>query len=67
MMEIGEDLDKSDVSSLIFLTKDYTGRGKTAKDKVSFLFFVPILMSLSEVRGCSLLYGKRKADSLLPC
>uniref|UniRef100_A0A250YCN1 CASP8 and FADD-like apoptosis regulator n=1 Tax=Castor canadensis TaxID=51338 RepID=A0A250YCN1_CASCN len=39
MMEIGEDLDKSDVSSLIFLTKDYTGRGKTAKDK-SFLDLV---------------------------
>jgi len=37
-MEIGENLNQSDVSSLIFLTKDYTGRGKVAKDKVSCLF-----------------------------
>ncbi|KAM6178606.1 CASP8 and FADD-like apoptosis regulator [Rhynchocyon petersi] len=36
LTEISEDLDKSDVSSLIFLTKDYTGRGKLPKDK-SFL------------------------------
>lgn len=38
MTEIGEDLDKSDVSSLIFLMRDYMGRSKIAKDKVSFLF-----------------------------
>lgn len=38
MTEIGEHLDKSDMSSLIFLMKDYMGRGKTAKDKVRFLF-----------------------------
>ena len=40
MTEIGEDLDKSDMSSLIFLMRDYMGRGKTAKnkDKVSFFF-----------------------------
>lgn len=37
MMEIGEDLDKSDLSALTFLMRDYTGRGKTAKGKVSFL------------------------------
>lgn len=39
MAEIGEDLDKSDVSSLIFLMKDYMGRGKISKEKVSFLLF----------------------------
>nr|XP_045003442.1 CASP8 and FADD-like apoptosis regulator isoform X1 [Jaculus jaculus]XP_045003443.1 CASP8 and FADD-like apoptosis regulator isoform X1 [Jaculus jaculus]XP_045003444.1 CASP8 and FADD-like apoptosis regulator isoform X1 [Jaculus jaculus] len=39
MMEIGENLDKSDVSSLLFLTRDYIGRGKAAKDK-SFLDLV---------------------------
>lgn len=38
MTEIGEDLDKSDMSSLLFLMRDYMGRGKIAKDKVSFLF-----------------------------
>lgn len=38
LLEIGENLNQSDVSSLIFLTKDYTGRGKVAKDKVSCLF-----------------------------
>lgn len=42
MMEIGENLDKSDVSSLIFLMRDYTGRGKGAKDKVSCVLLVPI-------------------------
>lgn len=39
LMEIGENLDQSDVSSLIFLTRDYTGRSKVAKDK-SFLDLV---------------------------
>ncbi|XP_064142900.1 CASP8 and FADD-like apoptosis regulator isoform X9 [Loxodonta africana] len=39
LTEISEDLDKSDVSSLIFLLRDYTGRGKIAKDK-SFLDLV---------------------------
>lgn len=38
MTEIGEDLDKSDVSSLIFLMRDHMGRSKVAKDKVSILF-----------------------------
>lgn len=38
MTEIGDDLDKSDVSSLIFLMRDHMGRNKVAKDKVSFLF-----------------------------
>lgn len=46
MMEIGESLDKSDVSSLVFLTRDYTGRGKVAKDK-SFLDLVVELEKLS--------------------
>ncbi|XP_006889143.1 PREDICTED: CASP8 and FADD-like apoptosis regulator [Elephantulus edwardii] len=36
LTEISEELCKSDVSSLIFLTQDYVGRGKLAKDK-SFL------------------------------
>lgn len=48
MMEIGEDLDKSDVSSLIFLMRDYMGRGKIAKDK-SFLDLVIELEKLSLV------------------
>ncbi|XP_045151257.1 CASP8 and FADD-like apoptosis regulator isoform X1 [Echinops telfairi] len=39
LTEISEDLGKSDVSSLIFLMKDYTGRGKLSKDK-SFLDLV---------------------------
>ncbi|XP_006862049.1 PREDICTED: CASP8 and FADD-like apoptosis regulator-like [Chrysochloris asiatica] len=39
LTEISEDLDKTDVSSLIFLMKDYVGRGKLAKDK-SFLGLV---------------------------
>ncbi|XP_007645753.1 CASP8 and FADD-like apoptosis regulator isoform X2 [Cricetulus griseus] len=46
MMEIGENLDKSDVSSLIFLTRDYTGRGKVTKDK-SFLDLVIELEKLN--------------------
>lgn len=46
MMEIGENLGKSDVSSLIFLTRDYTGRGKVAKDK-SFLDLVIELEKLN--------------------
>lgn len=37
MTEIGEDLDKTDMSSLLFLMRDHMGRGKIAKDKVSFL------------------------------
>lgn len=48
MMEIGEDLDKSDVSALTFLMRDYTGRGKTAKDK-SFLDLVIELEKLNLV------------------
>ncbi|XP_007933391.2 CASP8 and FADD-like apoptosis regulator [Orycteropus afer afer] len=39
LTEISEDLDKADVSSLIFLMRDYIGRGKLAKDK-SFLDLV---------------------------
>ncbi|XP_030876566.1 CASP8 and FADD-like apoptosis regulator [Leptonychotes weddellii] len=38
MTEIGGNLEKSDLSSLFFLMRDYTGREKGAKDKVSFLF-----------------------------
>uniref|UniRef100_A0A8B9YJW3 CASP8 and FADD-like apoptosis regulator n=1 Tax=Bos mutus grunniens TaxID=30521 RepID=A0A8B9YJW3_BOSMU len=48
MMEIGEDLDKSDVSSLMFLMRDYTGRSKIAKDK-SFLDLVVELEKLNLV------------------
>ncbi|KAM6176028.1 CASP8 and FADD-like apoptosis regulator [Erethizon dorsatum] len=48
MMEIGEDLDKSDVSALTFLMRDYTGRSKTAKDK-SFLELVIELEKLNLV------------------
>lgn len=48
MTEIGEHLDKSDMSSLIFLMKDYMGRGKTAKDK-SFLDLVMELEKLNLV------------------
>lgn len=48
MTEIGEDLDKSDMSSLIFLMRDYMGRGKTAKDK-SFLDLVMELEKLNLV------------------
>ena len=63
MTEIGEDLDKSDMSSLIFLMRDYMGRGKTAKnkDKVSFFFWVHIPKSLSEVGGYSLQCEEREA------
>lgn len=46
LMEIGEDLDQSDVSSLVFLTRDYTGRGKVTKDK-SFLDLVIELEKLN--------------------
>ncbi|XP_004674885.2 PREDICTED: CASP8 and FADD-like apoptosis regulator [Condylura cristata] len=46
MTEIGDGLDKSDVSSLIFLMRDYMGRGKTAKDK-SFLDLVIELEKLN--------------------
>ncbi|XP_057601878.1 CASP8 and FADD-like apoptosis regulator isoform X2 [Hippopotamus amphibius kiboko] len=48
MMEIGEGLDTSDVSSLIFLMRDYMGRGKIAKDK-SFLDLVIELEKLNLV------------------
>ncbi|XP_058156365.1 CASP8 and FADD-like apoptosis regulator isoform X2 [Dasypus novemcinctus] len=44
--EIGEDLDKSDIASLIFLMRDYTGRGRTAKNK-SFLDLVVDLEKLN--------------------
>ncbi|XP_069851903.1 CASP8 and FADD-like apoptosis regulator isoform X2 [Dipodomys merriami] len=43
--EIDENLAKSDVSSLIFLMRDYIGRAKTAKDK-SFLDLVNELEKL---------------------
>ncbi|XP_052049560.1 CASP8 and FADD-like apoptosis regulator isoform X2 [Apodemus sylvaticus] len=46
LMEIGENLGQSDVSSLIFLTRDYTGRSKVAKDK-SFLDLVIELEKLN--------------------
>ncbi|XP_003925710.1 CASP8 and FADD-like apoptosis regulator isoform X1 [Saimiri boliviensis] len=48
MAEIGEDLDKSDVSSLIFLMRDYMGRGKINKEK-SFLDLVVELEKLNLV------------------
>lgn len=48
MTEIGEDLDKSDMSSLIFLMRDHMGRGKTVKDK-SFLDLVMELEKLNLV------------------
>lgn len=38
MTEIGGNLENSDLSSLFFLMRDYLGRRKVAKDKVSFLF-----------------------------
>lgn len=46
LMEIGENLDQNDVSSLVFLTRDYTGRSKIAKDK-SFLDLVIELEKLN--------------------
>uniref|UniRef100_A0A8C0TGS3 CASP8 and FADD-like apoptosis regulator n=2 Tax=Canis lupus familiaris TaxID=9615 RepID=A0A8C0TGS3_CANLF len=46
MTEIGDDLDKSDVSSLIFLMRDHMGRNKVAKDK-SFLDLVIELEKLN--------------------
>ncbi|XP_048664240.1 CASP8 and FADD-like apoptosis regulator isoform X1 [Marmota marmota marmota] len=46
MVEIGENLDKKDVSALIFLMRDYTGRGKVSKDK-SFLDLVVALEKLN--------------------
>uniref|UniRef100_A0A8C3WAZ1 CASP8 and FADD-like apoptosis regulator n=1 Tax=Catagonus wagneri TaxID=51154 RepID=A0A8C3WAZ1_9CETA len=48
LMEIGEGLDKSDVSSLIFLMRDHMGRSKMAKDK-SFLDLVIELEKLNLV------------------
>lgn len=48
MTEIGEDLDKTDMSSLLFLMRDHMGRGKIAKDK-SFLDLVMELEKLSLV------------------
>ncbi|CAI9164988.1 unnamed protein product [Rangifer tarandus platyrhynchus] len=48
IMEIGEDLDKSDMSSLMFLMRDYMGRSKMAKDK-SFLDLVVELEKLNLV------------------
>ncbi|KAM5280164.1 CASP8 and FADD-like apoptosis regulator [Ctenodactylus gundi] len=48
LLEIGEDLDKSDVSSLVFLMRDYTGRSRTAKDK-GFLDLVIELEKLNLV------------------
>jgi hypothetical protein len=60
LMEIGESLDQNDVSSLVFLTRDYTGRGKIAKDKVSCLCSVPV----PERAPCGMTTG---VGSLLPC
>lgn len=62
MTEIGEHLDKSDMSSLIFLMKDYMGRGKTAKDKVCFFFLVNIPKSPLEIGGHSLWCEEREAS-----
>ncbi|KAF6113175.1 CASP8 and FADD like apoptosis regulator [Phyllostomus discolor] len=50
MTEIGDNLDNSDMSSLIFLMRDYMGRSKTAKNKdKSFLDLVMELEKLSLV------------------
>ncbi|XP_045703528.1 CASP8 and FADD-like apoptosis regulator isoform X4 [Phyllostomus hastatus] len=50
MTEIGDNLDNSDMSSLIFLMRDYMGRGKTAKNKdKSFLDLVMELEKLNLV------------------
>ncbi|XP_039073758.1 CASP8 and FADD-like apoptosis regulator isoform X1 [Hyaena hyaena] len=46
MTKIGEDLEKSDVSSLLFLMRDYMGRSKGAKDR-SFLDLVIELEKLN--------------------
>ncbi|XP_004393525.1 PREDICTED: CASP8 and FADD-like apoptosis regulator isoform X1 [Odobenus rosmarus divergens] len=46
MTEIGGNLEKSDLSSLFFLMRDYTGRKKVAKDK-SFLDLVIELEKLN--------------------
>ncbi|XP_077927312.1 CASP8 and FADD-like apoptosis regulator isoform X5 [Halichoerus grypus] len=46
MTEIGGNLEKSDLSSLFFLMRDYTGRDKVAKDK-SFLDLVIELEKLN--------------------
>nr|XP_019582344.1 PREDICTED: CASP8 and FADD-like apoptosis regulator isoform X2 [Rhinolophus sinicus] len=48
MTEIGEDLDKTDMSSLLFLMRDHMGRGKITKDK-SFLDLVMDLEKLNLV------------------
>lgn len=66
MVEIGEDLDKKDVSALIFLMRDYTGRGKVTQDKVSFLFWGHVLQSLSAVGAAPCSTEGRAAGSLLP-
>ncbi|XP_036899517.1 CASP8 and FADD-like apoptosis regulator isoform X1 [Sturnira hondurensis] len=50
MTEIGDNLDKSDMSSLIFLMRDYMGRSRTAKNKdKSFLDLVMELEKLNLV------------------
>lgn len=61
--EIGEDLDKSDMSSLIFLMRDYMGRGKITKDKVSFLFLGSC--SQKPIRSWRMLYGGRQGSKHL--
>uniref|UniRef100_A0A6I8NW49 CASP8 and FADD-like apoptosis regulator n=1 Tax=Ornithorhynchus anatinus TaxID=9258 RepID=A0A6I8NW49_ORNAN len=48
MAELGEDMDKSDVTSFSFLLTDYMGRGKKAVDK-SFLAVVIELEKLNLV------------------
>lgn len=65
LMEIGEGLDKSDVSSLIFLMRDYMGRGKIAKDKVSFLSFSSFMFprAYRKLEGCSLWCDERETGT----
>lgn len=58
MTEIDEDLIKSDVSSLVFLMRDYIGRGKITKDKVSFLILGLCSQECSRSWGCS--YGNQR-------
>lgn len=40
MVEINENLEKEEVSSLAFLLKDFTPRMKMAKDKVITFFLI---------------------------
>ena len=65
MMEIGEDLDKSDMSSLMFLMRDYMGRSNMAKDKVSFLFFLDSCSQESYQKLGVVLYGMKRGNQAL--